>query len=156
MISFNRTQDLHFFQNFEKIVATAPPWKLLLTKIILKSHCKISILHTCKILACKFFFKHWIIHEKFCMIPCYRIWDRTTIRILGEKKGIAAPLKTTCTQIASLLFLIVYILFINFCATSLTRNQDQRIPKILEKVKLQRNLLRNFFQKIIDSKFMIR
>ena len=68
-----------------------------------------------------------------------------------EKKNSRAPYWARYTQIASLLFLMIYILCINFCSFSLIRNRDQCIPKISEKVELQRHLLSNFHQKLIDT-----
>ena len=65
----------------------------------------------------------------------------------GEKWISSAP---TCTQFASLLFLMIYILRINFCVVSSTRNQDLLVPKLPEKVLLQRYSLRDFHQKLID------
>ena len=38
----------------------------------------------------------------------------------------------------------------NFCAISSTTNQDQHIPKISEKMELQRRLLSDFHHKLID------
>ena len=43
-----------------------------------------------------------------------------------------------------------YILYINFCEISSTRNRDQRIPKILEKLKVQRQPLNGHHQKLIE------
>ena len=51
-----------------------------------------------------------------------------------KKRNSSAPYRDKCSQIASLLFLMMYILRINFCELSFTRNRDQRIPKIPEKV----------------------
>ena len=63
----------------------------------------------------------------------------------GENGIAAHPTKLYITQIAPLLFLMLHILFINFCViSSIFRNKNQRIPKISEKVRLQRHLLRNF------------
>ena len=50
-----------------------------------------------------------------------------------KKRNISAPFKDICTQIASFLFLSIYILYINFCAISFARNRDQLIPKNSEK-----------------------
>ena len=44
-ISFNRTQDVRFPKNYGKIVATAPPSKAMLAKIISILSFKVSILH---------------------------------------------------------------------------------------------------------------
>ena len=75
------------------------------------------------------------------------------------KKGLAAPYGNLgtyssvaiCTQIASLLFLLIYILHIKFCPISSARNRDQRILKILERVRLQHHLVSYFFQKLLDA-----
>ena len=66
-----------------------------------------------------------------------------------EKLNTSAPYWAIYIQIASLLFLLIYILCINFCSISSSRNQDQRIPKISENVKLPRHLLSDFHQKLI-------
>ena len=55
-------------------------------------------------------------------------------RKFWKKRNSSDPYKDICTQIASLLFLMMQILHIHFCAISSTRNRDQVIPKILEKV----------------------
>ena len=49
------------------------------------------------------------------------------------KWNSSAPYLVTCTQIASLLFLLIYIVHVSFCAISSTRNRKQLILKILEK-----------------------
>ena len=67
-----------------------------------------------------------------------------------EKRNSSALYWAICTHIASLLFLMIHILHINFCTISSARNQDQGIPKISEKVKLQRQLLSDFQQNLID------
>ena len=68
-----------------------------------------------------------------------------------EKRNSKAPYGATYTQIASLIFIKTYILYINFCAILFTRNQDQCTPRISEKVKLQRYLLSDFHQKLLTS-----
>ena len=60
--------------------------------------------------------------------------ERALSQKFWEKRITKAPCKDICTQIASLLFLMLYILNINLCAMSSTRNRDQRILKIPEKV----------------------
>ena len=50
-----------------------------------------------------------------------------------EKWSSSAPYWVICTQIALLLFLLIYILHIKFCANSSTRNRGQRIPQICKK-----------------------
>ena len=55
------------------------------------------------------------------------------------------------TKIAPLLFLMIYILHINFCPISSSRNRDQRIPKIPEKVKVRRHLLSDLYQNLIGT-----
>ena len=67
-----------------------------------------------------------------------------------KKLNSSAPCRFISTKIASLIFLIIYILYLNYCAFSSTRNRDEIIIKILKKVLLQRHLLRNFHQKLID------
>ena len=61
-----------------------------------------------------------------------------------EKQNSSAPYRAIYSQTTSLLFLMIYILYVNFCAILSTINRDQRTPKILEKVKLQRHLLSDF------------
>ena len=67
------------------------------------------------------------LHVKFSTIPSNRIRDITTTRILGKRNN-SAPCLATYTQMASFLFLMTYILYINFCAISSTRNRDQHVP----------------------------
>ena len=51
-----------------------------------------------------------------------------------KKQNSSVPYRVICSQIVSLLFLIMYILYINFCAILSTRNRDQFILKVPEKV----------------------
>ena len=51
-----------------------------------------------------------------------------------EKRNSSAPCRAINTYIASLLFLIIHMLHIKFCAISTNRKQDKLIPKILEKM----------------------
>ena len=72
-------------------------------------------------------------------------WD------FGEKRNNSALYWATCTEITSLLYLMIYSLHINFFAISFPKNQDMLIPKILEKKQLQRrHLLVYFYQKMIN------
>ena len=73
-ISFNARQVLHFYNVSRKIATAASPRKVMLAKIISMPSSKISILHA-----------------KFCVIPCNRIWDTTTTWFF-LKNGIAAPI----------------------------------------------------------------
>ena len=50
----------------------------------------------------------------------------------------------------SLLFLMICNLHVLFCAISSSRNRAKLIQIILEKVCLQRHMLYNFYQKLID------
>ena len=68
-----------------------------------------------------------------------------------KKRNSSTPYKATRTQIASLLFLMIYILYVNFCAISFRGKEDWHIPKISEKVSLQRYQLRDFHLKLIDT-----
>ena len=52
-----------------------------------------------------------------------------------------------CTKIVPSFFLLV----INFCFISSNRRRDLRIPKNVENAWLQRNLLNDFHQKLIDT-----
>ena len=52
------------------------------------------------------------------------------------------------TQIVSVLFLIVIILYITYTSN---RIQDLAIPKTMEKTKQQRELYSDFHQKLIDT-----
>ena len=90
-----------------------------------------------------------ILHAIFCSIPCYRIGDITITRIL-EKRNSIAPYWDILTKIASLLFMMIYVLHINFYEISSTRNWDALIPKFPEKMLLHRQLLRDFQQKLIE------
>ena len=94
-------------------------------------------------------FKVSTLNAKFCVIPRDRIRDRISQKFC-EKRRRNAPYWAICIQIAPLLFLILLILYINFCAISSSRNQNQLIPKIMENVWLQRHLSRNFYEKLIN------
>ena len=50
-----------------------------------------------------------------------------------EKHNRRACYLAICIEIASLLFQMIYILYINFCAILSTRNRDQYSLKISEK-----------------------
>ena len=52
---------------------------------------------------------------------------------MWEKRNISAPYWAMCTQITSMLFLMMDILYINFCAISSTRNRDCLFPKFWKK-----------------------
>ena len=67
-----------------------------------------------------------------------------------EKRKSRALYLAICTKIASSLFLMIYILHISFYTISSSRNQDRFIPKIPERVLLQRHLLSDFHQKLIE------
>ena len=67
----------------------------------------------------------------------------------GKKRSSSDPFRDMCTRAVSLLFLMIHVLYINFCAISSTKLRSGYF-KILEKMKLQRYLLRNFHQKMID------
>ena len=131
-ILFNRTHDLHFPQNSGKIVIAAPPSKLFPQKV-----------YQCHLLK-----------EVYCMQNFVRFhaieFKIELSQKLWEKRNNSAPYWAICTHIVSLLFLIIHILCINFCEISSSRNRDERIPKISEKVKLQHHLLSNFHQKLTD------
>ena len=66
------------------------------------------------------------------------------------KNRIAALLQIYMHPNCIIIFLTIEIVHINFYAISLTRNQDQLIPKNLVKMSLKRYLLSNFHQKLID------
>ena len=110
--SFNRTQNLIFPIKFEKKYDNSIPQQAKLTKTRSIPCCKISILHA-----------------NFFTIPCNGIRDRTNTR--RKKQNGNAPWAAK-TQITSLLFQMIYILYIFFCAISSTRHRNQRIPKISE------------------------
>ena len=93
------------------------------------------------------YFKVSIMHAKFCTLHVIK-WKIRLSKEFWVKWNSSAVYWATCTQITSLCFLIIYILCINFCAISSTRNWDQRIPKIPGKVLLQRHLWSNFHQKL--------
>ena len=67
-----------------------------------------------------------------------------------KTRNSSASCKAICTKIAPLLFLVTYILDVNIFAISFTRNGNQRILKISEKEKLQRHLLSDFHQKLMN------
>ena len=68
----------------------------------------------------------------------------------SRKRNSSVVYRKTCAKIALLLFLTMHTLFINFYAISFSRNRDQLIPKIPEKVLLQRHLLSDFHQRLIE------
>ena len=51
---------------------------------------------------------------------------------------------------------MIDILFINFCAISSTRNEDQRIPKIMEKRVTTKQPVERFSPKVDRNQFMLR
>ena len=69
--------------------------------------------------------------------------------------GISAPPTDLRIQIASLLYLIVYTLHINFCAVSSTRNQNQRIQKKFQKSETTASPQKRFSPKVDRNKFML-
>ena len=75
-----------------------------------------------------------ILHAKFCMILGNRIRNWTIKRIM-KKRNSSSPYIATSTQIVPLLFLMMYILYIIFCAILSTRNWD-----LLLKFKMKRYL----------------
>ena len=134
-ISFNRSHDITILKiKFWKTRDCSLPSKATPSKIISMLSLKISKMRA-----------------KFCTIPCNRIRDRTT-KTIWEKNRVAAPsIRAICTQIASLCFLMIYFLHINFCPVSSSRNRDLRIRKNSEKVKLQRHLLSDLHQKLVET-----
>ena len=95
-ISFNRTQDLHFAKNSEKIVTTLPPSNLCSRQLYIYN----------------------LVKQVYCMQNF--VWFYATgskIKLPEEfwgKLNSSAPYWAIYTQIASLLFLMIYILYINF------------------------------------------
>ena len=106
-ISFRKTQYLHFLKNYEKNYDNSTPKQDMLAKIIWMSSFKIGILHA-----------------KFGTTLCNRIRDRTNNRIFGKNEIRSASYWTICTQIASLLYLMIYILCIHFCVISSTTPRE--------------------------------
>ena len=130
-ILFNRTQDLHFLKNSGKIVTTAPFSELYSQ----------NLYH---------YFAKWV----YCMLNIVRFHAvESKIKLpleFWEKQNSRAPYWDTYTQTASLLFLMMHILYINICVISFIRNRDQLIPKISEKLLPQRYLLSDFHQKLTE------
>ena len=114
-ISFNGTQDLHFPKNFGIIVTTVHPSKLWSQRKIYQYY-----------VYCLPNFVRFHVVESKVELP-QEFW---------EKQNSRAPYWAMHAQIASLLFLMICILYTNFWAISYSRNQNQRIPNISEKVKL--------------------
>ena len=50
------------------------------------------------------------------------------------RRNSSAPYLAIYTQYASLLYLIIYTLYVNFCAILFIRNRDKLIPKNPEKM----------------------
>ena len=73
----------------------------------------------------------------------HAIESETLSQEFWKKRNSSAPYKDICTEIASLLFIKIFILNINFCAILFSRNRDQLIRKMPEKVILQRHMLSN-------------
>ena len=69
----------------------------------------------------------------------------------GTNRIAASPRETCFTKNVPLFFLIAYILYINFREISFNRSRDLHIPKNLENVWLQRHLLNDFHQNLIDT-----
>ena len=111
-ISFNRTQDLHYPKKSGKIVTTALPIKLCPQKL----------------------YQYHILEKVYCMQSFVRFHATESERELSEKFwekwNSSSFYKDMCTQIASLFFLIKYILHKHFCEILSIRNPDQLIPKI--------------------------
>ena len=61
------------------------------------------------------------------------------------KKEIAAPLLSYIFQNASILYLMLHIVYIIFGEILFTRSRNKLITKISEKVSLQRNLYSDFY-----------
>ena len=72
-----------------------------------------------------------------------------------KKRNNSVPYRAIYTQIASLLFLMIYIFYTNFYPISSARNRDQRIPKITGKGKLQRHFLSDLRQKLIEPNLQL-
>ena len=125
-ISCNGIQDLKFYKKSEKIVTTASPIKLRWQSLYQY--------HPSKLVYCMQDFVWFHATESEIELP-EEFWG---------KCNSSATYRAIYTQIASLLFLMISILYIKFCAISSTGNRDQLIPKIPEKVKLQHDLSINF------------
>ena len=53
------------------------------------------------------------LHAKYSTIPCNRNWNKLS-QEFWEKRNSSAPYRTMYTQIVSLLFLLIYIMYIKF------------------------------------------
>ena len=96
-ILFNRTHDLHFPQNSWKNVNIAPPNKVYSQKL--------HQYHLSKWVYCA---------QNFIRFHTIESEIDLSQEFWGKRKS-SSPDWVICTQIASLLFLIVYILHVNFC-----------------------------------------
>ena len=106
------------------------PYQAILSKTILMPSSKLSILHA-----------------KFRMITCNRIRDRTITRILQKTEY-----RDIYTQIASMLFLMIYIMYLKFCAISSTEiSLSQKFRKSVTTVPP----VERFSPKIYRNQFML-
>ena len=100
------------------------------------------------------FFFFLILYVKFYNIPCNESRDTNFTRILGKMEQQYPPPHThtlKCIHVnISLLFLIIYILCIIFCATSFNRSQDIKILRILGKNTIAAPFSKLYLPKIIS------
>ena len=90
-------------------------------------------------------FKISVFHAKFCIILCNIMPDWNIKKKMG-KRSIIIPFCSTCIQIASLLFLMPYILYEIFCAITYTRKRDLHICRIPKKC----DALTDFHEKLFN------
>ena len=131
-ISYNRTQDLHFSKNFGKIVITTFPRKLCPQKLYL--------CHVLKYVHCM---------QNFVRLHAIESEIELSQKFWG-KQNSSSLYWAIRTYFESLLYIMIYTLYINFCAISSTINIVKLIPKIPEKVSLQRQILSDCHQKLIQ------
>ena len=131
-ISFNRSRDIIIPKILENLRLQCPH-QAILSKIISILLLKISILHA-----------------KFCTIHAIKPEIELSHEMWKKQKN-SAPYWDISTQISSWLFLVIYIMYIIFCVNSFTTNRDQRIRKNFVKMTLQRHLLSDFHQKLMDT-----
>ena len=92
---------------------------------------------------------------KLCKNSCKRSRYTYYQKYFRKKRNNSTTCGAIWAQFVSLLFLIMYILHVNFCAISSSRKQDQLINKILKKALLVRHLQGNFCKNLTNIYFRI-
>ena len=131
VISFNRSRDIPS-QKFWKTCDCSAPYQATKSKIISMLSLKVYCMQNSV--------RFHAIEPK--IEQSEEMW---------EKRNSSAPFWAICTQIAAFLSLMIDILYVSFNAISSNRNRGEGIPKFPKKMYLQRRLLNDFHQKLIDT-----